>query len=218
MKPRTSKKRELGPSRFKKVKFKAGEHHIIKEINVKYEYEDELVEIELKDIVSRVTKKNLLMFQTLYRIKWNKVIRYPVQGRYGYIIEGEFPTGRPITFIRKELNHKGSGSTEVWFGNGYKLPAPKVLRVHQIIDESIEYWGPSIKQETIEMWCKMTSSKLLLYSYSLSKLVYNQEKLNQPWKYKDEIISWIVSIAEKLDKDDYLNLLNQLQKIQFERL
>lgn len=211
--------RELRPiPQRKKVKFPGGNKNVIKEINVYYDNDSELVEIPFDVIKSKITKHNLLILQEIYKIKWEKITRYPVNTRYGYIVEGKLSTDKPITFVRKELNHKGSGKTDLWFDNGYVLPAPKVIRVHERFNEKIEFWGPSIKEETILKWVELTSNEQVLLSYKLSRFVYSSfEKRDQPWKYPDEIIKWIVSTAKKINREDYLRLLTELQKIQFER-
>lgn len=202
----------------KKVTFPAGNKDVIKQINVEYEYDSDLVEIEFDEIKSSVTKKNLIILGQIYKIIWEKITRYPVNGRFGYIIEGTLSGMHPVTYVRKELNHQGSGQTDLWFGNGHMIPAPKLIRVHQRFNENIEYWGRNIKKETVETWALITSDKHALISYQLSKFVFgNKNKDFQPWKHADEVIKWIVSIARKLHNEDFLRLLNELQKVQFER-
>jgi hypothetical protein len=200
------------------VTFPAGNKNIIKQINVEYEYDSDLVEIKFDEIRSSVTKKNLIILGKLYNIKWEKITRYPVNGRFGYIIEGILSEKHPVTYIRKELNHQGSGQTDLWFGNGHMIPAPKLIRIHEKFNTNVEYWGQNIKKETIDEWAKITSNTEILMSYKLSNFVYgNKNKGQQVWKHSDEIIEWIVSIARKIHSEDFLKLLNELQKVQFER-
>lgn len=217
--------RELLPSRFKKVTFPGGNKDIIKEINVEYEKKSDLVEIKFDDIASKVTKDNLRKLGGIYYIDWEKIIKYPVATRVGYIIEGTLKSNRsdkpdmPVTFVRKELHNRMSGKTELWFDKGYCLSAPKIIRTHETFNEQIEYWGPTIKEETILKWVEITSNKRLLESYKLSNFVYgNKRKKEFPEKYSDDVINWIVSIVKKINPDKRLKLLAAIQKIEFERL
>lgn len=216
---RKSNKRELNSSRFRKVTFPGGDKDIIKEINVDYENDLDLVVIKFEDIKSRITRENLIKLSGIYNIEWQKITRYPVYERFGYIIEGVLQTGKPVTFIRKELKNRGSGRTELWFSRGYFISAPKIIRAHELFNKKIEYWGTSIKRETLEEWALLTSNKTVLLSYDLSQFVYgNINKREQTWKYSDEIIEWIISIVRKIDREDRLKLLTAIQQIEFERL
>jgi len=212
---RNSKKEEL-----KYIKFNAGE--IIKKLPVTYEDESELKVIKIDDIPSSVTRNNLLKFQTLYKIKWISVTRYIVPGtfreRYGYIIKGLLPSGNIITYLRKETKSKSSGTTELWFGRGYMIPATKILRANLELYKRIENWGDNIKKGAIYAWYELTGDGRILMSYKLSRVVYGEMNKNQQiHKYPEEVISWVVSIAKKLDNEDFLRLINEIQKVQFER-
>lgn len=214
---RKSNFRELKPSRFKPIKFNAG--NIEKKLTVKYEHESDLEEIEFSDIKSSVTRKNLLKLKTIYNIEWNKIIRYPVNGRYGYIIEGLMRELHKVTYIRKEIHSRGSGSTDMWFDNGYMIPATKLLRANLMFNDTIEYWGQNVKEEAVNKWIEITGDQQILMSYKLSKIVHgNKNKKEQSHKYPEEVISWIVRIAKKLDYDDFLRLVAEIQKVQFERI
>ena len=82
-----------------------------------------VMRIELGDIKSPVTKKNLLILAQTYNVDWVNVYRYPVQNRFGYIIYGLMGNkGYPITYLRKELNSRQSGATQIWFEHDYVLP------------------------------------------------------------------------------------------------
>ena len=185
---------------------------------------DDIIEIEFDQIKSSKTKKNLLTLKYMYEIDWNQVIRYPMFNRFGYIVYGVLGVqGIPITYLRKEVISKQSGSTELWFDNGYMLPALKLIQSHEFWNKKVLYWSKSIDEKAVRMWHKLVHDENVLISYQTSRFVHGNNDLRN-FNLRDrkmletKLIDHFTSIAKKLDANRLMELIAILQKIQFEKL
>ena len=131
----------------KPIKFMAGT--VEKTMKVKC-LDYEVLEIEFEDIRSKTTKQNLLTLGQIYDIDWIYFVRYPVNGRLGYIVKGLMGK-KPydVTYVRCEREHRASGSTDLYFDKGKKLPVGKLIRSHQSFPKKLEIWGRYISPKTI---------------------------------------------------------------------
>ena len=203
------------------VKFMAGS--VEKTIRVQI-LPHEVIEIDFDDIRSTKTKKNLLTLKYMYNIEWNKVIRYPVFNRFGYILYGVLGRqGIPVTYVRKEVNSQQSGSTDMWFDKGYMIPALKLIQSHEFWNKKILYWSKSIDEKAVRMWHKLVHDEKVFISWQISNYIHGHDQLRE-FRLRDRrmletsLMEHFTSIAKKLDSNQLMELIAILQKIQFEKL
>lgn len=203
------------------LKFDAGS--VQKQIRVWVD-PDEVIQIKFDDIKSSKTKKNLMTLKGIYNIDWTRVLRYPVNNRFGYIIYGVMGRpGIPVTYVRRETYNKQSGSTDLWFDRGYKLQASKIIQAHEAWPKEVLYWGKSVKEETIRKWFELTHKEEVLISYQVSRYVYENDELRTfPFRnrkmFENTLEKYFLSIAKKISSEKLMELITVLQRIQFEKV
>ncbi len=214
----------------KPLKFEAG--NVTRTLKSVLVTDKDLVEIDASQLSDK-TRTNLKKLKNLYHIKWKKIIRYPVhrpaktittrggvqdlpeQNVFGYIIYGELHPDHKVTYIRREVAGRGAGSTDLWFSDGYKLPAAKIIQAHEKKSDicDVEWGRGRYYDKDIAEWERITQDKIVGASYIIHHIERNKTLYNA-----DKVMDFITEIARRLDKDDLMKLLTKLQKIQFERL
>lgn len=214
----------------KVLEFQAGD--VTRKLKSVFVSNEDLVEIEASELTDK-TRTNLKKLKNLYHINWNKIIRYPVhrpakiiqtrggvkdlpeQNVFGYIIYGILHPNHKVTYIRREVAGRGAGSTDLWFGNGHKLPAVKIIQAHEKEFDIYDIpWGQRrYYDKAIEEWENITRDKIVSASY----IIHHIEK-NRSFYNSEKVMDFIIEIAKRLNNEELMKLLTTLQKIQFERL